>query len=265
MNSLTFTRFEPLDYACTEALNTLCANLSFAGAGIKKIMVTSSQSSEGKSFLSMNMMRTLADLGKKVVMVDADLRRSMISSRFGMQVQDKKGHGLTHYLAGMCEAEDTLYTTNIERAFMVPMRHEVSNSLSLLNTPRLSQLLDWLATQFDVVLVDAPPVGVIIDAAEIARSCDGTLMVISYNRVSRRELNESRQQIERAGCRVIGAVLNSVTFDTFSSKKYYYKRYYKKYYSKNSNYDIEGSKPIEKIEKQKRIHSSSDETKKKIV
>ena len=264
MNSLTFTRFEPLDYACTEALNTLCANLSFAGTGIKKIMVTSSQSSEGKSFLSMNMMRTLAELGKKVVMVDADLRRSMISSRFGIQIRDK-GHGLSHYLAGMCEMEDILYATNIERAYMVPMRHEVSNSLSLLNTPRLSQLLDWLANQFDVVLVDAPPVGVIIDAAEIARSCDGTLMVISFNRVSRRELNESRMQIERAGCRVIGAVLNSVTFDTFSSKKYYYKRYYKKYYSKYSNYDVEGAKTIEKPTKHKMLQSSSDESKKKIV
>lgn len=259
MNSLIFTRFEPLDYACTEAMNTLCVNLSFAGNGITKIMITSSQSSEGKSFLSMNMMRTLADLGKKVVLVDADLRRSMILSRFGMQIRDAKGHGLTHYLAGMCEMEDVLYATDIERAYMVPMRHEVSNSLSLLNTPRLAQLLDWLAKDFDIVLVDAPPVGIIIDAAEIARFCDGTLMVVSYNKVSRRELSESKKQIERAGCKVIGAILNNVTFDTISSKKYYHNRYYSKY----SNYSAEDAQPIDKPKKQ--IQSGLDMSQKKSI
>jgi len=220
MNTISFTRFQPMDYACKEAMNTLCANLSFVGAGIKKIMVTSCHSSEGKTFLSMNMMRTLAELSKKVVLVDADLRCSSIASQYGLRIRNAQGAGLSHYLAGMCEAEDILYETNIDYAYIVPMRHEVSNSLSLLNTPCLSRLLNWLANQFDVVLVDAPPVGVIIDAAEIARSCDATLMVVSYNKVRRRELNECRMQIERAGCKVIGTVLNNVSPDYFRSKRY---------------------------------------------
>lgn len=229
MKKLTFTRFKALDYACTEALNTLCTNLSFAGSDVKKIMVTSCQSSEGKSFLTMNMMRTLAGLGKKVVMVDADLRRSMISSRYGMRSSEENELGLAHYLAGMCSIEEILYATSIDDAYMVPVGREVSNSLSLLSTPRLTLLLNQLAKTFDVVLVDAPPVGIIIDAAEIAKFCDGTLLAVSYNKVSRRELGEARRQIERTGCKVLGAVLNNVVFDTYSSKRYYSKSYYTHY------------------------------------
>lgn len=231
MKSLNITKFESLDYACNEAINTLCTNLSFAGSNVKKIMITSCQASEGKSFLTMNMMRTFAGLGKSVVFVSGDLRRSAVSEKYGIRMQEGSGQGITHYLAGMCEMEDILYSTNIPGAYMVPVGHEVSNSLSLLSTPRLTKLLDQLATMCDIVLVDAPPVGLIIDAAEIAKSCDGTLLVASYNRVRRRELNEAKQQIELAGCMVLGVVLNNVTFDSYASKRYYNRSYYSNYYA----------------------------------
>ena len=80
-------------------------------------------------------------------------------------------------------------------------------------------------------MVDAPPVGVIIDAAQIARHCDGTLIVVQYNSVSRRELLSVKNQVESTGCEILGAVLNDVAFDTLSSKKYYNKSYYSHYYS----------------------------------
>ncbi len=83
MSSLTFERFPTLSYAGGEALNTLCTNLSFSGENVKKIMVTSCRAAEGTSFLSMNIMRTMAKFGKTVALVDADLRRSMISSQYG--------------------------------------------------------------------------------------------------------------------------------------------------------------------------------------
>lgn len=192
--------------------------------------MTSCHASEGKSFISMNMMRTFARLGKRVVLVDTDLRRSMILARYGGRVQKGVQFGLTHYLAGMCSAEDVLYETNMPGAYMVPVGREVNNSLSLLTTQKLSQLLDWLGDKFDFVLVDAPPVGMIIDAAEVAKSCDGVLFVINYNTISRREMLEAKQQIERTGCKILGAVLNNVSFDSYSSKKYYYKSYYNTHY-----------------------------------
>ena len=228
MNKIEFTRFAELDYTGDEALNTLCTNLTFAGAGIRRIMMTSCHASEGKSFISMNMLRTFARLGKRVVLVDADLRRSMILARYGGRVQKGVQFGLTHYLAGMCSAEDVLYETNMPGAYMVPVGREVNNSLSLLTTQKLSQLLDWLGDKFDFVLVDAPPVGMIIDAAEVAKSCDGVLFVINYNTIS--EMQEAKLQIERTGCKILGAVLNNVSFDSYSSKKYYYKSYYNTHY-----------------------------------
>lgn len=78
MNQVELTRFPALDYACKEAMNTLCTNLTFVGGMRNRIMITSCNASEGKSFLSMNIMRTLAQLGHSVVLVDADLRRSQI-------------------------------------------------------------------------------------------------------------------------------------------------------------------------------------------
>lgn len=87
MNRIEFSRFGELDYTGAEAMNTLCTNLTFSGEGVRKIMTTSCHSFEGKSFISMNMMRTFAKLGKRVVLVDADLRKSVILSKYGGRVQ----------------------------------------------------------------------------------------------------------------------------------------------------------------------------------
>lgn len=228
MKSLTITRPDELDYAAKEALNTLSTNLSFAGNDVKKIMMTSCRPGEGKSFLAMNLMRSLAGIGKQVVLVDADLRKSVLVSRYGIRSSDKM-LGLSHYLAGMCPLDDVVFETNIPNAFLVTSGHDVVNSLSLLNTARLSRLLDLLAKSFDYVLIDAPPVGTIIDAAQIALSCDGVVMVIANNTVTRRELFDATKQLEKTGCPVLGAVLNKIAFDTHSSKKYYYKTYYSHY------------------------------------
>ena len=151
MNALTIRHFPPLSYACSEAVNTLCTNLSFAGENVKKIMLTSCHASEGKTFLSMNIMRTMAKL------VDADLRRSMIGSKYGVQFQQEKPSGLAHYLAGMACENEIVYSTNIPGAYMIPVGREVSNSLQLLVSPRFDELLDSLAQRADYVIVDAPP------------------------------------------------------------------------------------------------------------
>lgn len=233
MNKLQFKRFKGLDYACKEAINTLCTNLTFMGNDKRVLMFTSSQAHEGKSFLSMNCMRTLAQLGKKVVLVDLDLRKSQIHGKYGVQIQAGQGYGSVHYLAGMCSLNDALYETDIPGAYMIPIGREVTNSLALLSTPRLKRALDELKERFDFVLVDAPPVGVIVDAAEIAKHCHGTIFAVKYNTVSRRELAEAKMQIDRAGCPVLGAVLNDVDMDSLSSKNYYNKSYYTHY---NSDY-----------------------------
>ena len=229
MNTIEFTRFQPLDYACREAINTLCTNLTFVGREKRVIMMPSTQAHEGKSFLSMNILRTMGQLGRRAVLVDLDLRKSQIAARYGARVTDGTGCGAVHYLAGMCALDEALYETNLPGAHMIPVGREVSNSLALLSTPRLREMFDSLSERYDLVIVDAPPVGVIIDAAEIAKSCDGTIFAVKYNATSRRELIQARQQIQRAGCEILGAVLNDVDLETLSSKKYYNKSCYSYY------------------------------------
>ena len=93
-------------------------------------------------------------------------------------------------------------------------------------------LLDTLAQRVDYVLVDAAPVGVVIDAAEIAKSCDGTLIAVQYNDVRRQELLDVKQQIEQTGCPILGTVLNQVDYDNYMGRKYY------KSYSKYGKYGL---------------------------
>ena len=226
MKKLIIGQFPSIGYAVAEALNTLCTNLSFSGENVRKIMITSCHASEGKSFLSMNIMRTMARFGKSVVLVDADLRRSMIDAKYGLQYPDgSEKWGLAHYLAGKVGMDDVIYSTNIEGAYMIPVGREVSNPLPLLNSQRLEMLLNELAQQADYVLVDAPPVGTVIDGAQIAKSCDGTLLVVSYNTVRRQELMDVQAQLEQTGCPILGTALNMVAYDSYLSKKYYYKSY----------------------------------------
>ncbi len=229
MKAIEIRRFAPLSYAGQEAVNTLCTNLTFSGENIKRVMMTSTHASEGKSFLTMNVMRTMAKNGMRVVLVDADLRRSYMASRYGFRHEETENQwGLAHYLAGMASETDVVYATNFEGAYVVPVGRTVTNALPLLNSTRFKTLLDHLAQQFDYVLVDAAPVGTVIDAAQIAKSCDGTLLVVSYNAVRRQELIDVKNQLLQTGCPILGIALNMVEFDTLMSKKYYYKSYYSK-------------------------------------
>ena len=103
-------------------------------------MFTSCQASEGKSFVTMNVMRTLARLGKRVVLVDADLRRSVIVSKYGLQFSGQaRPMGLSHLLAGKANVEDVVYETNIPGAYIVPTGREISNSLPLLVVSALQE------------------------------------------------------------------------------------------------------------------------------
>jgi len=228
MSSIEIRQFPTLHYAGQEAINTLCTNLSFYGNRFKKIMITSSHASEGKSYVAMNIMRTMAKYGKRVALVDVDLRRSYMATQYGFRFSDKEYQwGMAHYLAGMVEMESVIYSTNIEGAYIIPVGREVSNPLPLLNSERLSQLLDYLAKKVDYVLVDVPPVGLVVDAAQIGKYCDGTLVVVSYNNVHRQEVLDVKEQLDQSGCTVIGAVLNQVAHDAYASRKYYTNAYYK--------------------------------------
>ncbi|MEE0300102.1 MAG: CpsD/CapB family tyrosine-protein kinase [Christensenellales bacterium] len=229
MRKATIKRFTAPDYSGTEAINTICTNLSFSGRNCKRIAFTSYMPGAGKTYISVNVLYNLAKRGKRVLLVDADLRRSNIVSRLRMET-DGEMLGLAHYLAGHCNLDDCIYETNLYGACIMPAGRDITSPMTLIDTPYFGEMLDHLATQFDLILVDTPPVGVVIDAAEIGRRCDGCVLIVNYNTTRRRELVEAKNQMEQSGCPILGCVINKVTFDTLSAKKYYNKGYYNHYY-----------------------------------
>lgn len=227
LDKLTINHFPKLDYAAEEALNTLWTNLFYSGSNMRAFAITSCIPDEGKTFVVMNLARTIAETGKKVLVIDADLRKSVILGRYRI-INPSGGDiwGLAHYLTGQCTVEQILYSTNIENLNLMPAGHEIINSFALLETPYFPDLLQRVLDYYDIVLVDTPPVGTIIDGAIIARYCDGTVLVVKHNTVSRKELAYAKAQIEQVGGRVLGVVLNDVGLNAYGMNKYYYKTYY---------------------------------------
>lgn len=233
MHTLEITHFPELDYVSAEGMNSLVTNISYCGPDIRKIMVTSRYAGEGKSYVTMNLMRTLARLGRRVVVVDADLRASGIQADYHMRGDYGKLFGLSEYLSSHCELDQALYQTNIPNAWMIPAGHEAPNPLQLINTPRMTALIEGLSANFDVVLIDTPPAGILVDAVALAKYCDGAVLVVAYGHGKRREIGDVVENIRQTGCRVLGAVLNEVHFKKLSNKHYYYNsKRYSNYYSK---------------------------------
>ena len=223
MKQLKIGRFPALDYACSEALNTLCTNLSYCGREVRSILFTSRYEQEGKSGIAMNVMRTLAGYGKRVLLVDADLRCSTLARRYRFTYAQRENAGLAQHLAGMCELQDVVYRTNLPGAFILPAGHEVLNSMQLLASYRYGEMMDALRDEFDMVLVDSPPAGLIVDAIEIARYCDGAVIVVEYNRGRVQDVADVAANLAKTGCKVLGAVMNGVNLKSFRNRKYYYR------------------------------------------
>ena len=222
MKHAEIRKFPKLDYAVNEAMNTLATNLSYCGDEYRVIEITSRYAHEGKSTVAMNLMRTIAGLQKTVVLLDADLRQSMLVNRFQIQFDQPKPDGLAQFLAGLCGMDDTIYETNVPGAYIVPVGRHVTSSLQLLASKHLPDMIDYLASIFDVVLVDTPPAGTIVDAIEIAKYCDGALMVVGHGVGHKKEIAELKSAIAKTGCQVLGVALNNVNLNTLYNKYYYY-------------------------------------------
>ena len=237
MPLLEITQFPESDFVSHEAMNTLCTNLSYCGPDVRKVMITSRYAGEGKSYVSMNLMRTLSRLGRRVVLVDTDLRASGIQADYQLRYSTEKHCGLSEYLSGHCGIAEVLYQTNLTGAYIIPAGHDAPNPLQLLDTEKMKQLVEWLSRQFDVVLIDTPPVGVLVDAVAMAKFCDGALLVVGYRKGNQNEIGEAVRHIKQTGCKMLGAVLNGVKFKSMSNKYYYYSsERYSAHYSKRYKY-----------------------------
>lgn len=224
-----------LPYAVNEELKYLRANIQFSGSDKKVIMLTSSISGEGKSSLTLNLARSMAELGKRVLLLDTDLRRSMLKHEIANRSEIRVS--LTHYLSGLARIEDALIVTEKPSIYMMIAGPVPPNPAELLAHKRMDILLEWARNNFDYIFIDTAPLGTVIDAAALAPKCDGSVIVVESGKIPYKVVQNVSQQLKDAQCPVLGVVLNKV--DTSHGRKYY-NRYYKNYsyeYKKDSKKD----------------------------
>lgn len=221
--SIVLTDSNPGNYFYEEALKTLRTNVQFSGKNNKVILLTSGHGSEGKSDISFNLAAELGKAGKKVLLIDADIRKSVYKERYDIQEETK---GLSQYLSGQVEQiDEVVYKTNYENLYMILAGPYAPNPSEMLGDEVFGQLLKAARQVFQYVIVDTPPLGIVVDAAVIGQYCDGAIMVIEKDVTSYRVCQKVKAQLEKSGCKVLGAVLNKVN----SKGKGYYGGKYGKY------------------------------------
>ena len=219
MNQLTITLPE-LPYAVEEAMNRLRINIKFCGKNTRKILLTSCLPNEGKSTVSSYLWKMLAEAGFPTVLVDVDLRKSVMKSRFQIEYgEDMKG--LNHYLSGMAEYEEVVYETNIQNGYIVPCTQLLENPSALLEDVRFRELLDKLAEHYRFVIIDTPPLGSVSDGALVASMCDGAVLVVRAGDTPKAMIRQSLHEIEQSGCKLLGTVLNRAEVKSRAYGKYY--------------------------------------------
>lgn len=221
---VTFEKLKDLDFHTNEAYKTLRTNIGFCGDEVKVIAFTSAVPNEGKSVVSFRLAQAIAEDEKKILYIDADIRKSVLEARYGLDVEAK---GLSHYLAGKVPMDDIIYETSIPNMDLVFTGQVVPNPSELLGNSKFEKLIATARERYDYVIIDCAPVGRVIDAAVVAKQCDGAVLVIETDNVSYKMLQKVKNQMEQSGCRMLGAVLNKVEM---TGKGYGYGKYYGKYY-----------------------------------
>ncbi|MCR4675281.1 MAG: CpsD/CapB family tyrosine-protein kinase [Lachnospiraceae bacterium] len=215
-----------LPFAMAEEIKNLRTGITFCGADIKTVLFTSCSPNEGKSTISLETARSFAELGKKVLYVDCDFRKSIFKCKI---VDGRIGRGLTHYLTGQCELDDVIYcnaSRDDAEFYVIPSGPSSKSPTELLASDRFKELIDRLRNDFEIVILDTPPLASVVDASIIASIVDGSVILVEAGGVNYRIVQKVRDKLASSGGRILGVVLNKV--DT-TKKRYSYYKYGKEY------------------------------------
>lgn len=211
------------DFFTQEAFKALRTNLQFCGQDIHTVVITSCNENEGKTTITLQLAKSLSELDKRVLVIDADMRKSVMAGR---NTSVEAPVGLSEVLTGLVAVKDCLYTTQCENLSIMFAGKYPPNPVELLGGPYFESLLQEARKVYDYVLIDVPHLGSVIDAAVVAAKCDGTILVISDNQVRYRQAIEVAEQLKKSGSKILGVVRNNIK----KKEGGYYKKYYKKSY-----------------------------------
>lgn len=214
------------NYRFAEALRTLRTNLIFSGSGIRNIMITSVSPQEGKSTVSFSLAIAFAEMGRKTLYIDADIRRTAFMTRYHVH---GSVIGLSEILSAQAEISEAFYGTDeIPNLEIVMAGAYAPNPTELFEDRMCAKFFDFVKQEnFEVVIIDTAPVGTVIDAAILSRYADGAVLLVESEVTGKRELKRAKEQLDKTGIRCLGVILNKVNM----SKSGYYSKYYnyKKY------------------------------------
>lgn len=193
------------DFFTQEAYKVLRTNLQFCGQEIQVIAITSCNEGEGKTTVALHLAQSLAELGKHVLFIDADMRKSVLAGR---NTNAKDIVGLSELLTGMIMLEDALYETQYPTLQLIFAGKYPPNPVELLNEKYFSSLLSEARKAYQYVIIDTPPLGRVIDAAVIAPNCDGTIFVVG-NATHYRQACGVVAQLKKSGSKILGVVRNN--------------------------------------------------------
>ena len=204
-----------------EAYRLLRTNLEYASIdkSLKSIVVTSTEPGEGKSTVAGNLAIILGESGKKVILIDSDLRKPSLHKKFKVSNE----LGLTDYLIGKCKLIDILKKID-DNVFIIPSGNKAPNPAEIVASKSMEELIETLPEKIDVdyIIIDTPPVKHVADAVALAGKCDGTIVIVKSGLTKVKDLTNVLGELEKVRANIIGTVLNGVQ----RNKKDYYNYYY---------------------------------------
>ena len=206
----------------SEAFRTLRTTLAFSGQDTERLAVTSTEPSDGKTTVLVNLAVSCAQAGRRTVLIDADLRKPGLSKIFGLRNLPGLSDALRARGDVAKESRMRVQATGIEDLDVLPAGPKSSDPAELLSHSRLAEIITWAATQYDQVLIDCPPTLAASDALIVGRLADGLLMVVQPEKNHRRQVVRAVSSIQNMNINVIGVVANRIGDDKIGYDAYGY-------------------------------------------
>ena len=225
MNNVSIQFLGEQNFFMQEAYKFLRTNMQFSGADKKVFAFTSCYENEGKSTVTLGISKCFAEMGKRTLFIDTDMRKSVLASKVNGNISNP---GLSEMLSGMTTSENIITSTNVENLFVVFVGRYPPNPAELLSSDVFSDFIAECKQNFDYIIIDTPPLGVVSDAAIVASVSDGVVLVVGNNKLNRKDALDVIACLEGSNTPIIGIVRNMCHR---KSKFGYYNKSYKSYYS----------------------------------
>ncbi|RAV13819.1 CpsD/CapB family tyrosine-protein kinase [Paenibacillus contaminans] len=204
----------------SETFRTLRTNIDFSSVDeqIRVIMLTSAGPGEGKSTTASNLAVAYAQSDKKVLVIDADLRKPTMHHTF----MKTNRWGLSNVVSGQSAPVEVIVETHVHNLFLMPSGPVPPNPSEMLASKRMTAMLEELKESFDVIIIDTPPALAVTDAQVVATKVDGVLIVIDYGKVKREAAMKVKANLQHVNARMLGVVINNVNRKNGEGYYYYY-------------------------------------------